>query len=350
MATNSHPGTISTLRYLKRSDLVPEQQIIKNWFREICHSYGTDVTYFRHDARFIVPSVSANNCDNTYGEKPTLSYTVSTPMIILTDIKQDNILLSKFGFQTNGEGECYIVKDDFFETMRDIIGQNLSATFNTSTSATVENFSGLYDVDLIAYGLSGHTSGVFVATSGYNDVDLSGLFTRYPKKQMELVYGTDSYTDQIVSGNLSVSLTGTVDVSGNGYLYGNTTGTLSYCVDTSGYSNNKWEIAPQVGDIYRMDMDEFNHQEYEITQVHDSDVSMAGINPLLNRYLWKCSIVRRQPSHETMVGTSQNEEQHSEMVQTNPTVETVSNIIFDYAQQDVDTIDTRNSDDVYGGY
>jgi len=347
----AHPGTITSLRYLKRSDLVPEQQIIKNWFREICHSYGTDVTYFRHDARFIVPDITVNDCDNTYGEKPTLSYTVSTPLIILTDIKQDNILLSKFGFQTNGEGECYIVKDDFFEAMRDIVGQSVSANFDIDVTANVINNSGLYDVDLVAQGLSGHTSGTFDTVSGYNEIDLSGLtFTRYPKKQIDLVYWSDTYTEQIVTGTLSTTLTGDIDVSGNGYVVGNMLGTLSYRIDTSGYSDNKWEIAPQVGDIYRMDMDEFNHQEYEITQVHDSDISMTGINPLLNRYLWKCSIVRRQPSHETMVGTSQNEEQHSKMVQTNPTVETVSNIIFDYETTTVDTIDTVNSDDVYGGY
>lgn len=348
-------GTITDLRYLKRSDLDPEQQILKNYFRETIHSYGVDSVYYRHDANlFEEPSGIAVNY--AYGEKTTMTYWLSAPLIIYSDMKGDNIILSKFGAETNGDITCYILIDDFTEQFRDLIGTPGYGEFISTVSAEVSAYSGILQGNIINSDISGYTSAQLTfATSGSVYGEQTGSFIRYPKKYIDYIYKCDSYTDQIVNGTLSGSYSGTLDVSGYGSISGSLSGALwYYTVDPGKNAGPNWKISPQVGDFFRLDFDENNHEEYEITRIYDRNLMLDGLNQLLFRYVWKCDAVRRDPSYEPIlsqdIGAEKEEEFTTDKKKISDLLEIASDKIFDYERKVIDSHDGVKHDAVYGEY
>ena len=353
----AHPGTITNLRFLKRNNLHSEQDLQKNYFREIIHSYGIDCYYFRHDANFF-EQPSAIYVNYVYGEKTTMSYWLSSSMVVYMEMHGDSIILNKFGLETDADGSCFILIDDFTEKYRDIIGTEKQDTFNTIITGNVSAFfsepSGkIYNIDL-----DGFTSSHFdFGTSGNFNGIYSGEFIRTPKLYNNYVYKSGSYNTRKTLGTLSGLYSCTVDESGNGFLSGEISGILQYHIEDPGkHGGPNWKIAPQVGDFFRLDFSDENHEEYEITRVYDRNLKSDGLNPLLSKYVWKCDVVRRDPSYESVVG-DETTEGHSEEEFTNDRQivadfdKIVSDQIFDYDKQIVDNIDDKiDLDKVYGDY
>lgn len=346
------PAPITTLRYLKRENLQNEAQLQKGYFREIIHSYGVDVQYFRLSTDYF-ESPSGIYSNYTYGESTCSPYTLSASMIVFMNVNDDSPMLRKFGIETATNAEIYFMKEDFTEQFRDIIGTPTSAIFSTIVSADISNFSGILAGEIIGNDLSGITSAYTEVPSGVISGIYSSTFDRYPKPVVPLIAISPSYTDRIVLGDLTGIITGEIDLSGNGYMNGNVSGLLQYFVSPARNSGPNWKIAPQVGDFIRLsefDEEELNFFEYEITEVLDKDLTPNGVNPHIKRYIWKCSIVRRDPSNEIVSGTLQEEKNTPHFIDENNWHEIKSNRIFDYSNT-IDNIDKQNElDSVYGGY
>lgn len=133
-------------------------------------------------------------------------------------------------------------------------------------------------------------------------------------------------------------------------LCGNLIGNISYY---SEYNPDKIIMKPMPGDFFRLSFDEYNHLEYEITEVINQNLTAGGMNPLLARYTWQCSVIRRTPSFETVYSNNQSEEKLAinQKEKLNNAVEIVSNTIHDYSCRNsyVNDVDDVNSDSVYGG-
>ena len=342
---------ISKLRYMKRENLQSEAQLQKGYLREMIHSYGIDVQYFRLATDYFeAPTGIYSNY--TYGETTCSPYTLSADMIVYMNVNDDSPMLRKFGIETATNAEVYFMKEDFTEQFRDIIGTPTSGIFSTLVTADIENFSCILEGSVIGYDLSGITSAYTQVPSG----EISGIYTadfkRYPKPVVPLIAISPGYTDRIVVGDMSGPITGSIDISGNGYMEGEVTGLLQYFTSPALNAGPNWRIAPQVGDFVRLsefDDEELNFFEYEITEVLDKDLTPNGVNPHIKRYLWKCSIVRRDPSAEDISGTLQQEQNTPNYIEENTWHEIKSNEIFDYSNP-VDTVDKEDSDSIYGGY
>ncbi len=75
-------------------------------------------------------------------------------------------------------------------------------------------------------------------------------------------------------------------------------GELTYHTLDNIENSPTWNIAPQVGDYFKLQYGDIE-EEYEITQLFDTVLTnQNGINPLLGKYIFQCSAVRRRPSHE----------------------------------------------------
>lgn len=350
----NYPGTISDLRYLKRNDLVPTQQVQKGYYREIIHSYGIDTTYFRHNCTFY-PYSSGNNVNYTYGEKSTLSYTVSSPLIILTEMFTDVNLLNKFGIETNANGSCYILMDDFTESFRDTTGVYTSAYITSTLSGSVSAFNTTLSAyftnsELNCYSISSLIN--IPSGSIYGDIYLN-TFIRVPTRYNDYTAFSSYYTQRYIDGSANGSYNGTVDISGNGSITGTISASLNYySTDTTIFGPN-WKISPQVGDFFRISFDEINSEEYEVTRVYERSLQTDGLNPLLYRYVWKMDVIRRDPSYESVtVSTSAEEQFTTNKVEENNWHDVVSNAIFDYQNQTASEAPDNKTDldKVYGGY
>jgi hypothetical protein len=350
---------ITNLRYLKRNQLESEQQLQRGWYRELIHSYGLDASYFRHDATpFEEPS--ANGYCYTYGEKANMSYWLSAGIVVFMESMGDAAILNKFGIETDGDMDAYILIDDFTEQFRDTIGTAQLEDFTSVTlTGTLSGGEGILSATFDNGDLKAYTS-AFV--SGFISGAISGLYNegalRIPKKHHDLIYKSEAYEDRRIDGIVSGSWTGSLDMSGYGLVSGAVQAPLTYINDDPGkHGGPDWNIAPQVGDFFRLDFSDDNHEEYEITRLFDRDLNADGINHLLDKYVWHITCVRRDPSYENVIGDSipgmetPTEEEHTNPpLESNYRIETESNEIFDYELSASNDFDGIDCDDVYGAY
>jgi hypothetical protein len=380
-------GATNSVRYLDRNLLGPQQEITKGLFNEIIRQYGVDVTYFRHNTTaFESPSSSIYNY--TYGEETTKVYSLSADMIVYMEMQGDSLLLSKFGMETDGDATIFIGKEPFTEQYRDLIGTQVTNPLYSSVSGTLSGFSGIISGTVINSDLNGFTSAQIVVsedtiqcvrededinfsrtieTEQFRGFEVSGLcpisgdffglyeenWLRTPKPFVRYMKETTGYyTDRSVLGILSGGVDGYIDVSGNGWVSGNISGDLTYFNDWAGNESPNWEISPQVGDFFRISFDEFNYEEYEVTQIRDRDLNADGLNPLLSRYIWKLDCVRRDPSYELDGSGNVIEEAiTSDKRHSSDLAETVSDDIFDYGTEEIDSVDSDpDQTSIYGGY
>lgn len=88
-------------------------------------------------------------------------------------------------------------------------------------------------------------------------------------------------------------------------------GELTYHTLDNIENSPTWQIAPQVGDFFKLKYGEVE-EEYEITQLYDQLLTNSnGINPLFGKYIFNCLAVRRTDSHE--VFNKNNDEVLSEL-------------------------------------
>ena len=369
MAT--HPGTINTrqqLRYLDRNELDPVQQVQRNYYRELIHSYGVDAIYFRHDVDAFndALALSAKNFDFIYGEQTATSYWLSAPIVIYMVSQGDTLLMNKFGQETDGDMDSYVLIDDFTEGFRDLVGLSANNTFSDTVSSSVTSGSASFLYDIINSDLSGYTSASNIfASSGVVSAEFTTTYIRYPKLYSDYMYHSEAYTDRVVLGSIYTFLSGTLDNQLNGTINGSISGDLDYYTEQSRDGGGpNWKISPKVGDFFRLDFHDENHEEYEITSLVDRNLQTEGINPLLDKYIWHMTCNRRDPSHEDVIGSPEStlpdltgvdgildEIFTADKFYSNEKIEETSNDeIFDYSEDAIDEYDPAGSDKIYGFY
>lgn len=362
-----HPGTINTradLRYLQRNELTPVHQLQNNYFRELINSYGVDAIYFRHnvDAFDDDLPLSGKNFDFIWGEQSSMSFWLSAPVVVYMASQGDTILLSKLGQETDGDMDAYILIDDFTENFRDLVGKREVYAKYDTISATVTSGLLTFSEDIISTDLSGYTSGsTTFTTSGSVSAEFTTSFIRYPKLYSDYMYKCEAYTEQTVLGDILTTLSGTIDENLNGTLVGSVSGYLGHYLEESRDGGGPfWKIAPKVGDFFRLDFHDNNHEEYEINRVIDRNLQSEGLNPLLEKYVWHMTTIRRDPSYEYMgdidldgnvTHTPEEEFTDDKFENSNDKIEQVSNDeLFDYSESIIDEYDGLNSDSIYGEY
>ena len=357
----ARPTTVDRIRYLDRSQLVPEQEVFGNYYREIISQFGIDTEYYRHDDRAFAP-VSSDVYDYTYGDDTTRSYFFTAPLVIYMEANSDSVNLNRFGIETDGDMVCYIVRDDFTECFRDKLGAPRFDTISAFVSGNIVKHVGPVSGEVSNSEISGYTSidvsfTNFPCSGGLVSTTVSGDWTRFPVKFNRFVAESEAYTERTVNGTLTGSVNGFLNGLGNGLVSGVVSGDLQYFVEPEQRYGENWGIAPQVGDFFRIDFDELNHEEYEITRVHDKNLESDGLNPLLSRYIWRMDCVRRDPSYEDVVGDEignpTEEEFTNDRQFLNDAATIVSDEIFDYDNEIVDEAgadDSTSLDDIYGGY
>ena len=342
--------TETDLRYLKNTHLEPERLMVKEWFRDLIHNYGIDVCYFRkHLSFYEVPSGMANY---TYGEETTSTYYLSAPMVIYCEVLSDSHLLNGFGIQTNMDIKAFCTIDDFKYQFEDLLGTLTSGFFISTLSGQLTNYKGYVSGSFANQDISGITSGyVEINLSGQVCADYDFGIVDYKPVNPNILFPNYYSYFRTTTGMIAGTWTATVDASGNGSISGDAESVIWYFTPPEKNHGPGWlDIAPQVGDFFRIQFDDSNHEEYLINEVTNRLLTSDGLNPLLSKYIFKMTCVRRDPSYENLTdGTTPEEEKTTSKIEQNTWHENVSNNIFDYVNP-VDAVDGANSDSVYGKY
>ena len=102
--------TVSNVRYLNKLNNANERENYAKWWKEQIEHYGTSVTYFTHGY-----NLTSHNF--LYGEDPTSRYGKTENVIMMTDITNDALMLSKFGIMADCDMTAVIHISSFYETV-----------------------------------------------------------------------------------------------------------------------------------------------------------------------------------------------------------------------------------------
>lgn len=83
-------GQNAGLRFNRKATNENERRLFMNWWKEVTRLYGSYVDYYTYDY-----SLTAH--DFFYGEQPLAPFSGPTGMVILSQLNNDSLLLSKFG-------------------------------------------------------------------------------------------------------------------------------------------------------------------------------------------------------------------------------------------------------------
>jgi hypothetical protein len=98
-------------RFVNKNTNANERKLIAQWWEEATQLYGTSVSYFTN-------LYSLTSHDFLYGENPTKGFSSPTEMIVLAQMNNDSLLLSKFGIQAQGELTIVIPISQFSTDMK----------------------------------------------------------------------------------------------------------------------------------------------------------------------------------------------------------------------------------------
>jgi hypothetical protein len=104
---------METLRFLNKQDNLNERQNFNGWWKEQININGQEVLYFTNNT-----TLSGSN--SLYGEDPTADFDSSHPLIVLLNVNNDSILLSKFGIIADSDLSGVI----HYETYTEIFGDS----------------------------------------------------------------------------------------------------------------------------------------------------------------------------------------------------------------------------------
>ena len=100
--------TMDRVRYLNKNNNANERENYSKWWREQIEHFGTSVTYFTHGY-----TLTSHNF--LYGEDPTAKYGKVEELIMLTDITNDSLMLSKFGIMADCDMTAVVHISSFYD-------------------------------------------------------------------------------------------------------------------------------------------------------------------------------------------------------------------------------------------
>lgn len=97
------------VRYLNKTINDNERELVSNFWKEQIEHYGVETTYYTNGY-----SLTSHNF--LYGEDPTSVFLSSGPVVMLTDITNDAIMLSKFGIMADCDMTAVIHISSYYDS------------------------------------------------------------------------------------------------------------------------------------------------------------------------------------------------------------------------------------------
>lgn len=99
--------TTSTLRFTDKENNECERELYSNYMREQISLYGQKISYYRN-------TTSTLSADNIYGEQPLARFEDPRSIIMMVNLTENALILSKFGFQSDDQITAYVHISSFY--------------------------------------------------------------------------------------------------------------------------------------------------------------------------------------------------------------------------------------------
>lgn len=286
--TINDPQVFSYLDYNRNQNMIG---VIRKHYEDMIRMYGIDLIYFRKFNTFFKEN-SENKSNLIYGEDTTAEYYLSGQVRAFLDISTYNWLFNAMGYETQENINIYIGIEDFRTRFATLIGKTTTELFEVPVHGNMQfnELTGEIDIPEFYATIEGTFNNALYAENIIPEMKERAINSQFFKS---INHKTNVYP---ITGSL------------NGQLYqdecyplkvsGVLSGELTYHTLENIEDSPIWQIAPQVGDYFNMHIGDIE-EEYEIVQIFDRILTNNnGINPLLGKYIFQCSAVRRTPSHE----------------------------------------------------
>lgn len=100
--------TTDKVRYLNKNNNANELENYSKWWYEQIQHYGTSVDYYTH-------GYNLSSADFLYGEDPTSVFSKTGNVIMITDITNDALMLSKFGIMADCDMTAVVHISAFYD-------------------------------------------------------------------------------------------------------------------------------------------------------------------------------------------------------------------------------------------
>ena len=284
---------VGTFSYIDINRNLNAINLFKTQINQAISNYGTDLQYFRKFNTFFKDE-EENNSNLVYGEDTTAEYYASGMIrafisvenmswnfnnIGLESVEQVNIVISIENFEQAFSDQISKIETKYFEVPVSGNTINNELTGKITTPEFDADIYGTFQDNLIVKNVKPklidkkiNNNFPFSHTYQHNSSEISGFLSGKLKHDDEIPFS----------------------------VYGVLKGELTYHNRKNVEDSSTWNLAPQVGDYFKLSTSSGIDEEWEITQIYNKILtSKGGINPLLGKYIFNCSAVKRQASYET---------------------------------------------------
>ena len=283
---------VGTFSYIDINRNLNAINLFKTQINQAISNYGTDLQYFRKFNTFFKDE-EENNSNLVYGEDTTAEYYASGMIrafisvenmswnfnnIGLESVEQVNIIISIENFEQAFSDQISKIETKYFEVPVSGNTINNELTGKITTPEFDADIYGTFQDNLIVKNVKPklidkkiNNNFPFSHTYQHNSSEISGFLSGKLKHDDEIPFS----------------------------VYGVLKGELTYHNRKNVEDSSTWNLAPQVGDYFKLSTSSGIDEEWEITQIYNKILtSKGGINPLLGKYIFNCSAVKRQASYE----------------------------------------------------
>ena len=283
---------VGTFSYIDINRNLNAINLFKTQINQAISNYGTDLQYFRKFNTFFKDE-EENNSNLVYGEDTTAEYYASGMIrafisvenmswnfnnIGLESVEQVNIVISIENFEQAFSDQISKIETKYFEVPVSGNTINNELTGKITTPEFDADIYGTFQDNLIVKNVKPklidkkiNNNFPFSHTYQHNSSEISGFLSGKLKHDDEIPFS----------------------------VYGVLKGELTYHNRKNIEDSSTWNLAPQVGDYFKLSTSSGIDEEWEITQIYNKILtSKGGINPLLGKYIFNCSAVKRQASYE----------------------------------------------------
>ena len=283
---------VGTFSYIDINRNLNAINLFKTQINQAISNYGTDLQYFRKFNTFFKDE-EENNSNLVYGEDTTAEYYASGMIrafisvenmswnfnnIGLESVEQVNIVISIENFEQAFSDQISKIETKYFEVPVSGNTINNELTGKITTPEFDADIYGTFQDNLIVKNVKPklidkkiNNNFPFSHTYQHNSSEISGFLSGKLKHDDEIPFS----------------------------VYGVLKGELMYHNRKNIEDSSTWNLAPQVGDYFKLSTSSGIDEEWEITQIYNKILtSKGGINPLLGKYIFNCSAVKRQASYE----------------------------------------------------
>lgn len=285
-------NSAGTFSYIDINRNLNTIELFKTQINQAITNYGNDLQYFRKFNTFFKDD-DENNSNLIYGEDTTAEFYASGMIRAFVSVENMSWNFNNIGLESVEQINIIISIENFEQAFSDQISKIETKYFEVPVSGNTIN-------NELTGKISTPEFDAEIYSSFQDNLIVKNAKPKIIDKKINnnfLFSNTYQHNQSEISGFLSGKLKHDDEIPFS--VYGMLKGELTYHNRKNVEDSSTWNLAPQVGDYFKLSTSSGIDEEWEITQIYNKILtSKGGINPLLGKYIFNCSAVKRQSSYE----------------------------------------------------